>query len=182
MANNPLATVEVWSECPLSTVRLISHFSSRLLVHRRPPLRRSAMSPPTPTSAPGRGIDVRDALSILAARTERGGEDLASASVPAALKAMGQTIDIAKQMEFAQPNAAGCDCAKNGSATNGADASGANALSEEEKQKHEAVKELRARRGAEIRAQLRTMGVGELLGMIFGAQQERVATYKAFEE
>lgn len=141
------------------------------------------MPPPTPASASSSGIDVHDALSILSARAEKGGDgNLASSSVPDELKGMGQTIDLAQQMEFARPNAVGCDCAKNGGAADGDDTSGATALSEEERQTHEAMKEERTRRGEEIRAKLRSMGVGELLGMIFGAQQERVATYKVFEE
>ena len=53
---------------------------------------------------------------------------------------------------------------------------------EEEKAKHEAMKQARERRGEEIRTKLSTMSVMDLLGMIFGAQQERVASYKLFEE
>lgn len=44
------------------------------------------------------------------------------------------------------------------------------------------MKQERARRGEEIRTKLQSMGVVDLLAMVFQAQQERVATYKVFEE
>eukprot|EP00571_Detonula_confervacea_P017375 CAMPEP_0172298832 /NCGR_PEP_ID=MMETSP1058-20130122/1304_1 /TAXON_ID=83371 /ORGANISM="Detonula confervacea, Strain CCMP 353" /LENGTH=279 /DNA_ID=CAMNT_0013008125 /DNA_START=15 /DNA_END=854 /DNA_ORIENTATION=+ len=131
------------------------------------------------------GININDALSILSARAKSGGDaDITngSSTVPDELKEMGQTIDIANQMEFAKPGGgagAGCDCARNKDNEASTDPV---VLDEEEEKKHEAMKQERARRGEEIRTRLQSMGVVDLLGMIFRAQQERVATYKMFEK
>jgi len=138
--------------------------------------------PPSNSSAPQNGIDIRDALSILSARAKQGG-DVDASTVPDELKEMGQTIDIAEQMEFSKPDAVGCDCiGKNNDGADGNNANGASPIDAEEEKKHEAMKRERARRGEEIQAKLQSMGVVDLLGMIFGAQQERVATYKSFDE
>eukprot|EP00579_Thalassiosira_antarctica_P009247 CAMPEP_0201879470 /NCGR_PEP_ID=MMETSP0902-20130614/10334_1 /ASSEMBLY_ACC=CAM_ASM_000551 /TAXON_ID=420261 /ORGANISM="Thalassiosira antarctica, Strain CCMP982" /LENGTH=273 /DNA_ID=CAMNT_0048407293 /DNA_START=24 /DNA_END=845 /DNA_ORIENTATION=- len=138
------------------------------------------MTPPPPPSTSQNGIDIRDALSILSDRSKKGGDnDLTQSSVPDELKEMGQTIDVAGQMEFTKPNAVGCDCARD---YDDGGVSASSVVNEEEDKKHEAMKQERARRGEEIRAKLQLMGAVDLLGMIFRAQQERVATYKVFEE
>ena len=81
---------------------------------------------------------------------------------------MGQRIDIANDYDHEMKSSSSTPV------TNDDD--------EEEKEKHDAMKRERARRGEEIRTELRSMGASDLLGMIFRAQQERVATYKLFEE
>lgn len=140
----------------------------------------------TPTTTPQQkqsGIAINDALSILSSRAKTGGDAAIISnrkSVPDELKEMGQTIDIAQQMEFANPANLGCDCAPNNTDNNEADSS-LSPLEEEEEKKHEAMKQERAKRGEEIRVRLQSMGVCDLLGMVFRAQQERVATYKMFD-
>ena len=137
------------------------------------------MTPPPPSNSKNSGIDIRDALSILSSRAKSGGDsNLTDSSVPDELKEMGQTIDIVDEMEFANNGAAsGCDCATD----NGNSENEPSPLSEEDAKKHEAIKAERAKRGEEIKAKLSSMDVSDLLGMIFQAQQERVATYKIFE-
>ena len=138
------------------------------------------MTPPPPTPTSQNGIDIRDALSILSDRSKKGGDNaLTESSVPDELKEMGQTINVADQMEFTKPNAVGCDCVRD---NDDGGVSASSVVNEEEDKKHEAMKQERARRGEEIREKLQSMGAVDLLGMIFRAQQERVATYKVFEE
>ena len=92
------------------------------------------------------------------------------------MKEMGQTIDIASQMEFAQPDALRCECARN------------NPLQEMEPEskvddeKHESMRQERMLRGKEIQSTLQSLNVSELLGTIFAAQEERVATYKLYDQ
>lgn len=148
--------------------------------------------PPTPSTYSQNGIDIRDALSILSLRAKSGGDSdhISPSSVSDKLKRMGQTIDIVdEETEFTELNNAaalqrGCGCA--GNTTNGDINSSASSTpvvnDEEEAKKHDAMKQERARREEEIRTELRSMRAMDLLGMIFRAQQERVATYKLFEE
>ena len=128
------------------------------------------------------GIDIRDALSILSSRAKAGGDSSeikSSSDVPSELRNMGQQIDIVNEMEFAKPNALGCDCIRPD--TNG-DIPPVAVLSEEEEKKHAAMKAEREKRTKEIQNKLQSMNTGDLLGMIFTAQGERVATYKLFDE
>jgi hypothetical protein len=125
-----------------------------------------------------KGIDIKDALSILSARSAGGGENLTSnsKSITDEMKEMGQTIDITDQMEFAKPDAFKCECVK------------ANSLQEVEEEgkvddgKHEAMRQERMRRGEEIKSTLQSLNVSELVNTIFGAQAERVATYKVYDQ
>lgn len=129
-----------------------------------------------------KGIDIKDALSILSARSAGGGENLTSnsKSITDEMKEMGQTIDIADQMEFTKPDAFKCECVK------------ANSLQEVEEEveeegkvddgKHEAMRQERMRRGEEIKSTLQSLNVSELVNTIFGAQAERVATYKVYDQ
>lgn len=123
------------------------------------------------------GINIKDALNILSDRANGGGDNISSESnsIPDELKGMGQTIDIAEQMDFTK---IGCGCANRG---DGGDNS-APEWSLEEEEKHEVMKQERMKRGAAIQVKLESMNVTDLLGTIFGAQQERVVTYKIFEE
>ena len=142
--------------------------------------------PPPSQSNNNGGINIRDALSILSSRAKTGGDaDIIKSSsssnndvVPNELKKMGQTIDIVNEMEFTKSNAIGCNCAAN----NNDDASSSYNDVEEEKEKHEAMKLEREQRSREIQTKLRSMDVADLLKMIFTAQEERVATYKLFDE
>eukprot|EP00585_Thalassiosira_rotula_P010749 CAMPEP_0196136000 /NCGR_PEP_ID=MMETSP0910-20130528/4451_1 /TAXON_ID=49265 /ORGANISM="Thalassiosira rotula, Strain GSO102" /LENGTH=266 /DNA_ID=CAMNT_0041396209 /DNA_START=20 /DNA_END=820 /DNA_ORIENTATION=- len=120
------------------------------------------MTTPNAPSPSQKGIDIRDALSILSTRAKDGGNDQQrdASSVSDEMKRMGQTIDIS-----------GDDVAASSPA-----------VDEKEEERHEAMKRERERRAEEIRSQLKSMGVVDLLGMIFRAQHERVATYKLFEE
>jgi hypothetical protein len=49
-------------------------------------------------------------------------------------------------------------------------------------EQHEAMKQERLKRGKEIQSTLQSLSVSELLGAIFAAQGERVATYKIFDQ
>lgn len=123
-----------------------------------------------------KGINIQDALSILSARSKGGGENLASDSnsITEEMKEMGQTIDIVEQMEFTKPESS-CKCSKN------------NALEEMkddikiDDEKHEVMRQERTRRGEEIQSTLQSLNLSELLGTIFAAQEERVATYKVYD-
>jgi hypothetical protein len=127
--------------------------------------------------AQSKGIDIRDALFILSARSNGGGENLVAnpKSITDEMKEMGQTIDIADQMEFAKPNAFKCECAN------------PNALQDVEEDKvddgkHEAMRQERAERCEAIHATLQSLNVSELMGALFVAQEERVATYKLYDQ
>ena len=154
------------------------------------------------SSSPGRssggccdnsGIDIRDALSILSNRA-RGGGDVDTAAYsdgtvvpPTELKEMGQTIDM-----IVEPNSnndiirnnkiSGCGCTRSHTNTNDDSQAAHPPMDKDELERHELLKQERARRGEEIRMQLRSMVVADLIGMIFRAQEERVATYHLFEE
>ncbi len=135
--------------------------------------------PPAASSASKNGIDIQEALSILSDRAKTGGEHISKKSVSDELKGRGQTIDIAEELEF--PNSANfsaCDCVT-GAADND-DSENNGGL--EQDAKHEAMKQARIKRGEEIKSKVRSMSISDLLGMIFGAQQERVSTYKIYEE
>lgn len=141
----------------------------------------TSTTPSQPTNR--RGINIEDAMSILSARAKGGGDNITSKSdVPDKMKGMGQHIDIVDRMEFTKPEAFinNCDCASGGENGNASDAT--IAKDEEEDKKHETMKQERVKRGAEIQSTLQSMNVSDLLGMIFGAQQERVTTYKLFDE
>ena len=148
------------------------------------------------------GINIRDALSILSLRAKTGGDaDIIKSSnndnnndndvvVPNELKKMGQTIDIANEMmEFTKSNDAiigCCNCAANNDNNNAPSSSLSsspyNDDVEEDKEKHEAMKLEREQRSKDIQTKLQSMDVVDLLKMIFTAQEERVATYKLFDE
>ncbi|KAL7476713.1 hypothetical protein ACHAWX_000084, partial [Stephanocyclus meneghinianus] len=49
-------------------------------------------------------------------------------------------------------------------------------------EQHEAMKQERLKRGKEIQSALQSLSVSELLGAIFAGQEERVATYKIFDQ
>ena len=141
--------------------------------------------PPSQGNNNNNGIDIRDALSILSSRAKTGGDAEAiksnkSGGIPNELKEMGQTIDIVNEMEFTNPDALGrgCDC---GAINNdGVDLS-EKKVDEDEERKHAAMKLEREKRAQEIQTKLQCMNVTDLLGMIFTAQEERVATYKSFD-
>lgn|SRR5210317_1585877 len=140
------------------------------------------MTPPTSATASKKGIDIQEALSILSARAKTGEDVSNSKSVPDELKGRGQTITITDELEFTNPaNLMKCDC---GPRSGEEDDTSENRLGEDavEDGKHEAMKQERIRRAAEIKSKVRSMCVSDLLGMIFGAQQERVVTYKIYEE
>ncbi|KAL7447842.1 hypothetical protein ACHAWC_000146, partial [Mediolabrus comicus] len=140
------------------------------------------MTPPTSATASKKGIDIQEALSILSARAKTGEDVSNSNSVPDELKGRGQTISITDELEFTNPaNLMKCDC---GPRSGEQDGISENKLGEDavEDGKHEAMKQERIRRAAEIKSKVRSMCVSDLLGMIFGAQQERVVTYKIYEE
>ena len=147
--------------------------------------------PPPPSQSNNGGINIRDALSILSSRAKTGGDaDIKKSSsssndvVPNELKKIGQTIDIASEMEFTKLNAIGCNCAANNNNNDEASSSSSpyNDDVEEEKEKHEAMKLEREQRSREIQTKLQSIDVVDLLKMIFTAQEERVATYKLFDE
>jgi hypothetical protein len=138
------------------------------------------------------GIDIRDALSILSNRA-RGGADADTVAYsggtvlpPPELKEMGQMIDMIinpktnDDININNSKVSGCGCIR--SNTNDDDQTPHSPVDEDELERHELLKKERARRGEEIRAQLRSMSVVDLLGMIFRAQEERVATYHVFEQ
>eukprot|EP00956_Cyclotella_meneghiniana_P003494 scaffold4255_cov69-Cyclotella_meneghiniana.AAC.1 len=130
-----------------------------------------------PTEPPSKGINIQDALSILSARSKGGGENLASNSnsITEEMKEMGQTIDIVEQMEFTKPDSF-CECSKNNNASREMKYDENN-----DDEKHEAMRQERSRRGEEIQSTLQSLNLSELLGTLFAAQEERVATYKVYD-
>ncbi len=149
--------------------------------------------PSTIASRPESGIDIRDALTILSNRA-RGGADADTAAFtggtvvpPRELEEMGQMIDMS--IDPVKTNDAsnidtgkisGCGCIR--SNTNDDDQTPHSPVDEDELERHELLKQERALRGEEIRTQLRSMTVVDLLGIFFRAQEERVATYHVFEQ
>ncbi len=104
---------------------------------------------------------------------------------PPELKEMGQMIDMINSktnddININNSKVSGCGCI--GSNTNDDYQTPHSPMDEDELERHELLKKERARRGEEIRTQLRSMPVVDLLGMIFRAQEERVATYHVFEQ
>jgi hypothetical protein len=132
------------------------------------------MTLPTSTTSM-KAIDIQEAFSILSARAKTG-ENLSNAeSVPNELKGRGQTIDINQQLEFTKSaNFKKCECASDSENRLSGDSA--------EDSRHEAMKQERNRRAAEIKSKVRSLSIPDLLGMIFRAQQERVGTYKIYEE
>ena len=151
------------------------------------------------------GIDIRDALSILSSRARGGGDaDTAPFAVggtivpPRELKEMGQTIDMISsdpttmknEGNINTSNISGCGCIRTHTTSNHHDVEDDQTqttpqhppMDKDELERHELLKNERTRRGEEIRMQLRSMAVVDLLKMIFRAQEERVATYHLFEE
>ena len=119
-----------------------------------------------------KGIDIETALSILSERTQKkdGRDDNSDhsagcgchhpgESIPESMKTMGQTIDL-----------------------NQGDGESGNTHTDEERRKEEEkIKDERAERQEEIKKQLQSMSNKELLQSVLNAQEERVATYRAYE-
>jgi len=132
-----------------------------------------------PTAASKKGIAIQEALSILSDRAKTGEHISNSKSVPDELKGRGQTIDISEELEFKNPaNFSACECATGAADNDDSENSGDSV----QDARHEAMKQARIERGEEIKSKVRSMSISDLLGMIFGAQQERVSTYKIYEE
>ena len=150
---------------------------------------------PLPSASHQNGINIRDAFSILSVRAEKGNVHLHeitdSSSVPNELKEMGQRIDIAAVKDQVgctntDPSTKndvvhGCPKTNNDSNVGLSRNSLVNGVDDEEEKKHHALKRERERRAEEIRTKLQSMCFADLLGTIFQAQEERVATYKMFE-
>eukprot|EP00574_Skeletonema_japonicum_P014175 CAMPEP_0201732624 /NCGR_PEP_ID=MMETSP0593-20130828/29323_1 /ASSEMBLY_ACC=CAM_ASM_000672 /TAXON_ID=267983 /ORGANISM="Skeletonema japonicum, Strain CCMP2506" /LENGTH=263 /DNA_ID=CAMNT_0048225611 /DNA_START=46 /DNA_END=837 /DNA_ORIENTATION=- len=132
-----------------------------------------------PTAASKKGIAIQEALSILSDRAKTGEHISNSKSVPDELKGRGQTIDISEELEFKNPaNFSACECATGAADNDDSENSGDSV----QDARHEAMKQARIERGEEIKSKVRSMSISDLLGMIFGAQQERVSTYKIYED
>lgn len=123
--------------------------------------------------APQNGIDIRQALSILSARSEQMEEDsgkdgcgcCSGNEVPESAKSMGQTIDI-----LATPTSKHSEQA-------------ASSQTEEERvQEQQRLENERKERQENIRTEIQSMSEKELLQAVMQAQQERVATYKEYEK
>lgn len=109
---------------------------------------------------------------------------------------MGQTIDMIisdptkmkNEGNINTSNISGCGCIRTHTTSNHHDVEDDQTttqhppMDKDELERHELLKNERTRRGEEIRMQLRSMAVVDLLKMIFRAQEERVATYHLFEE
>ncbi len=122
------------------------------------------------------GINIKDALSILSDRAKGGGDKISSGSnsIPDELKVMGQQIDISKQMNFANLK---CACSIQ-SKKEDSEAS----VKKVDDDRHKAMNEARMKNTAKIRNKIDSMTMNQALGMIFQAQQERVATYNMYEK
>jgi hypothetical protein len=112
------------------------------------------------------GIDIRQALDILASRTSHDhshshseGQAGCQQSATDESSAMGQTIDLASGETAPDPTTM------------------AEAM-EEQKQK---LDQDRKAREEQIRSHLQTMSVKDLLQAVMEAQRERVATYRAYD-
>lgn len=143
------------------------------------------MTTTTNPASSRRGIDVRDALSILSARPKGGSS--ARDEVTDELRRMGQTLRIAGDDGDGDGDGGGAAAAAGGPAGDGGGGNDEGAASptsagEREGERHEVMQRERERRRQEIRDQLKSMNAGELLGTVFDAQRKRVATYKTFEE
>lgn len=118
------------------------------------------------STSSNQGIDIRQALDILASRTSHEhshshseGQAGCEQSATDESSAMGQTIDLASGETAPDPTTV------------------AEAM-EEQKQK---LDQDRKAREEQIRAHLQSMSVKDLLQAVMEAQRERVATYRAYD-
>jgi hypothetical protein len=123
------------------------------------------------------GIDIRDALEILSARSSEehshghseNGEPGCHHHAPKDSKTMGQTLDmneVEKQPESMME-----------------ESNDDNDNSDQDVQaQQQQLDEERAKRRIEIEAQLQTMTLKELLHAVMDAQEKRVATYRDYEK
>lgn len=125
-------------------------------------------SAPDATESSRQGIDIRQALDILSARTSHDHshshsdkQDGCQKSATIESNAMGQTIDLnaPEEATIADPEAV------------------AKSMEEEKKK----LERDRKTREEQIRAHLQTMSVKDLLQAVMEAQKERVATYRAYD-
>lgn len=119
------------------------------------------------TAPSKQGIDIRQALDILASRTSHDHSHSHSdeqagcqSSATDESKAMGQTLDL------------------NASAESSPDPEAMAKSMEEQKQQ---LDQDRKAREEQIRAHLQTMSVKDLLQAVMEAQRERVATYRTYD-
>lgn len=146
------------------------------------PADHGATPPTSPLSSQQQGIDIRQALEILEARNSQGDlhdhcHHLPSAgcnvNVPEEAKSMGQTIDLNA------PSAT--DESKSDLHEQKSEEDQAQAIAEDMEEKRKQLQEARKQREEEIRAELETMSVRELLSAVMESQSERVATYKEYD-
>lgn len=142
-----------------------------------------------------KGIDIRDAMSILSSRAAAGGDaglHDGSEKVSEEHKSMGQTIDVFK---WTKAGDAGCECgATRPQAGNEQGAEGGNSpdlsgeaspsemsTSADEERRKEEVEKRRKEREVEIRSKLEDMSIRSLLNAVFEAQKERTMAYREYD-
>lgn len=134
----------------------------------------NAASGNTTTSKQAHGIDIRQALDILASRNSRAhslehshahGNDQAACHMSATdeAKAMGQTIDL------------------NSLETDPSASSQVEMMAQSVEETKQKIGKARKAREGDIRAHLQSMSIKDLLQAVMEAQRERVATYRDFD-
>lgn len=134
-----------------------------------------------------KGIDILDALSILDSRPTCGGhhglkhEEASSKNGVEEMKSMGQIIDLFDGQTKMNPDS--CDCTssslRNNMTSPEEEESNLMMNALEEKKKIEAVRKERAK---ELSSKLAELSVRDLVKAVLEAQNERISTYKSFDE
>ena len=138
-----------------------------------------------------KGISIRDALAIMDARSESGGDrELSHGNyrmngegnvISEEQKNMGQTIDLLAWTKMG--NDQQCDCAEpDGNNNDIIDPSLKSQRLKDAEEGKKKIDENRKQREVEIRTKLEQLSVSELIHALFEAQRERVFTYKDFDK
>ena len=139
-----------------------------------------------------KGIDIRDAVSILSSRAETGGDRAlleGTETVTDDHRSMGQTIELHAEGGDGKRGAGGCGCSRaaeikmvnSGASSNELLSPPPNLVEETEEERRKAIEKQRERRLAEIRRRFDEMDVRNLLRSLFEVQRERTAAYREFD-
>jgi Tfp pilus assembly major pilin PilA len=146
-------------------------YDNTILFYQRSERRSAIMS----GTSSKQGIDIRDALEILSARSSEehshseNGEPGCHHHAPKDANTMGQTLDMNET--------------ENQPASIMDESNDDNDNSDQDVQvQQQQLDEERAKRRIEIEAQLQSMTLKELLHAVMDAQQKRVATYRDYEK
>ena len=136
-----------------------------------------------------KGISIRDALAIMDARSESGGErhgnsmmDGEGNAISDEQKNMGQTIDLLAWTKMGKGQQQSFCPETDDFDGNNVDPSLKSQRLKDAEEGKKKIDENRKQRDVEIKTRLQTLSVSELINALFEAQRERVVTYKEFDK